>query len=58
MRAIGKFFGALGRFLWRFMVVFSFIVNIILVGVILILGVLIFNIKNDVADPLLEGATQ
>ncbi len=55
MRAIGKFFGAIGRFLWRFMVVFSFIVNIILVGVILILGVLIFNIKNDVADPLLKG---
>ncbi len=62
MRVIGSAFGFLGRLLrgfgsiiWRFMVIFSFIVNIILVGVIVVLGVFIFNIKNDVADPLLKG---
>ncbi|MFZ4813673.1 MAG: hypothetical protein ACOYL5_03990 [Phototrophicaceae bacterium] len=61
-RAIGDTFAFLGRILraffsliWGFMVIFSFIVNVILVAVLLILGVLIFNIKNDVADPLLKS---
>ena len=48
LRAIGKFF-------WRFMVIFSFIVNIVLVVVLLILGVLLFDIKNNVAEPLVGG---
>lgn len=46
---------ALGRFLWRFMVIFSFIVNIVLVVVLLVAGALIFEIKNQVAQPLVEG---
>ncbi len=46
---------ALGRFLWRFMVIFSFIVNIVLVVVLLVAGLLIFEIKNQVAQPLVEG---
>lgn len=45
----------IGRFLWRFMVIFSFIVNIILVIVLLVLGILIFEIKNQVAQPLVTG---
>ncbi|GAB4525349.1 MAG: hypothetical protein OHK0046_41100 [Anaerolineae bacterium] len=45
----------IGLFIWRFMVIFSFIVNIILVIVLLVLGVLIFEIKNQVAQPLVNG---
>lgn len=48
LRAIGKFF-------WRFMVIFSFIVNIILVIVLLVAGLLIFDIKNNIAQPLVTG---
>ena len=51
MRALRAF----GRFFWRFMIVFSFIVNIILVVVLLVLGLLIFEIKNEVAQPLVTG---
>lgn len=46
---------ALGKFLWRFMVIFSFIVNLVLIIVLLVLGLLIFEIKNEVADPLVQG---
>lgn len=46
---------AIGRFIWRFMVVFSFIVNVILVAVLIIAGLLIFEIKNQIAQPLVEG---
>jgi len=52
---LGRLLRGFGSIIWRFMVIFSFIVNIILVGVIVVLGVFIFNIKNDVADPLLKG---
>lgn len=48
LRAIGKFF-------WRFMVIFSFIVNLILVLVLIGAGILIFEIKNEVAEPLIDG---
>lgn len=46
---------SIGRWLWRFMVIFSFIVNLVLVVVLLVLGLLIFEIKNNVADPLVGG---
>jgi hypothetical protein len=46
---------AIGRFLWRFMVIFSFIVNVVLVIALLIAGLLIFEIKNQIAQPLVEG---
>ncbi len=46
---------SIGRWLWRFMVIFSFIVNLVLVVVLLALGLLIFEIKNNVADPLVGG---
>ena len=49
------FFSRFGKLLWRFMVIFSFIVNIILVVVLLVLGLLIFDIKNNIADPLVGG---
>ncbi len=66
MRAIGRAIGdtflfiwrmlrALFNVLWGFMVVFSFIVNIVLVIVVAVLGIYIFQIKNVVADPLLKG---
>ena len=51
MRALRRF----GRFIWRFMVIFSFVVNVILVIVLLALGVLIFDIKNNIATPLVAG---
>lgn len=51
MRALRGF----GKFLWRFMVIFSFIVNFVLVVVLLVLGLFIFEIKNNVADPLIGG---
>jgi len=49
------FWRRLGRFLWRFMVVFSFIVNLVLVLVLLGAGLLIFEIKNAIAEPLIGG---
>ena len=45
----------LGKYLWRFMIIFSFIVNIILVIVLLVLGLTIFDIKKNIAQPLIEG---
>jgi hypothetical protein len=45
----------LGRFLWRFMVIFSFIVNIILVIVLIAAGLFIFEIKKEIAEPLVTG---
>jgi hypothetical protein len=45
----------LGKYLWRFMIIFSFIVNIILVIVLIILGLTIFDIKKNIAQPLIEG---
>lgn len=45
----------LGNFIWRFMVIFSFIVNIILVIVLLAVVLLIFQIKNQIAQPLVTG---
>lgn len=45
----------IGTLLWRFMVIFSFIVNIVLVVVLLLAGLFIFEIKNQVADPLIGG---
>src|SRR5436190_2036294 len=47
-----------GKWLWRFMVIFSFIVNIILVIVLLVLGLFIFDIKNQIAQPLVTGLHQ
>jgi hypothetical protein len=45
----------IGTIIWRFMVIFSFIVNIVLVVVLLLAGLFIFEIKNQVADPLIGG---
>lgn len=49
------FFSRFGKLIWRTMIIFSFVVNLILVVVLLALGVLIFEIKNNVADPLVGG---
>ena len=49
------FFSRFGKLIWRMMIIFSFVVNLILVVVLLALGVLIFEIKNNVADPLIGG---
>ncbi len=49
------FFYRFGKLIWRFMVIFSFIVNIILLVVLLVLGLLIFDIKNNIATPLIAG---
>lgn len=48
LRGIGKWF-------WRFMVIFSFIVNFVLIVILLLAGLFIFQIKNQVADPLIGG---
>lgn len=45
----------MGRAIWRFMVIFSFVVNVVLVVVLVALGLLIFEIKNNVAQPLIGG---
>ncbi|MCA0456407.1 MAG: hypothetical protein LCI00_20710 [Chloroflexi bacterium] len=45
----------IGKYFWRFMIVFSFIVNIILVVVLLVLGLTIFDIKKNIAQPLIQG---
>jgi hypothetical protein len=46
---------SIGKFFWRFMIIFSFIVNIILVIVLIVLGLTIFDIKKNIAQPLIEG---
>lgn len=48
----------LGKWIWRFMVIFSFIVNIVLIVVLLGLGLFIFEIKNQIAQPLITGLHQ
>jgi hypothetical protein len=50
-----RFLKAIGRWIWRFMVIFSFIVNIVLVVVLIGLGLFIFEIKNNIAQPLVGG---
>ncbi|MGB1288599.1 MAG: hypothetical protein ACPG7F_18845, partial [Aggregatilineales bacterium] len=50
-----RFLRNLGKFIWRFMVIFSFIVNFVLIVVLIGAGLLIFEIKNNVADPLVGG---
>jgi len=50
-----RFLRGLGRFFWRFMVVFSFIVNLILVIVLVGAVLFIFEIKKGIADPLIGG---
>ncbi len=45
----------IGRTIWRFMVIFSFVVNVVLVVVLVALGLLIFEIKNNIAQPLIGG---
>ncbi|MBL8131393.1 MAG: hypothetical protein JNL42_06015 [Anaerolineae bacterium] len=44
-----------GRFIWRFMVIFSFIVNLVLVVAVIALAALLFDIKNNVVTPLVAG---
>lgn len=50
-----RFLRGFGRWFWRFMIVFSFIVNFILVLVLLLAGLFIFQIKAQIADPLIGG---
>ncbi len=52
---MGTFFFRLRRWLWRFMVIFSFIVNVVLVVVVAALLLLIFDIKANIAEPLVGG---
>ena len=40
---------------WKFAVLFSFLVNIVLVAVLLVVVGLIFEIKNGIASPLVGG---
>ncbi len=46
---------ALGRFIWRFMVIFSFVVNIVLLVVVAVLLLTLFDIKRNIAQPLVGG---
>jgi hypothetical protein len=50
-----RFLRGLGKFIWRFMVIFSFIVNVVLVVVLIGLLLFIFDIKNNIAQPLVTG---
>lgn len=49
------FLSRFGKIIWRSMIIFSFVVNLILVIVLLALGLFIFEIKNNIADPLIGG---
>ncbi|MBL8153133.1 MAG: hypothetical protein JNM70_03030 [Anaerolineae bacterium] len=51
MRALRAF----GKYFWRFMVIFSFIVNLVLVLVVAVLLLTIFDIKRNIAEPLIQG---
>ncbi|MCC6804302.1 MAG: hypothetical protein IT319_15580 [Anaerolineae bacterium] len=51
MRALRTF----GRVFKNFMIVFSFVVNVVLVLVVLALVLFIFDIKNNVVTPLVAG---
>lgn len=44
-----------GKVLWNFMVIFSFIVNVVLVIALLVVLLAIFDIKRNIAQPLIEG---
>ena len=54
MRALRAF----GRFFKNFMIIFSFIVNIVLIVVVLALVLFIFDIKDNVVTPLVDRAAQ
>jgi hypothetical protein len=54
-QAAMRFLRGLGRFFWRFMIIFSFIVNLILVVVLVGALLFIFEIKKSIADPLIGG---
>ncbi len=46
---------AIGGSIKNFMILFSFIVNLVLVVVLIVLGLTIFEIKNQIAAPLVSG---
>jgi hypothetical protein len=45
----------IGRYFKNFMIIFSFVVNVVLVLVILVLAITIFDLKNNVVTPLVAG---
>lgn len=51
MRGLRRF----GSYFKNFMIIFSFVVNVVLVLVILVLAVTIFDLKNNVVTPLVAG---
>ena len=51
MRALRTF----GRFFKNFMIIFSFVVNLVLIIVVVALVVFIFDLKNNVVTPLVTG---
>ncbi len=51
MRALRAF----GRYFRNFMIIFSFVVNLVLVVVVLALVLTIFDLKNNVVTPLVAG---
>lgn len=51
MRALRLF----GKFFKNFMIIFSFIVNVVLIVVVVALVLFIFDIKNNVVTPLVTG---
>lgn len=55
LKGIGRVFRAIFVGLWRFLLVLSVIVNVVLLVVVIGLVLLIFNIKNDIAIPLVAG---
>lgn len=46
---------AIGSFIKNFMIIFSFIVNVVLLVVVIALVLFIFDIKNNIAQPLVNG---
>lgn len=50
-----RFLKTTGNLIKGFMILFSFIVNLVLIIVVVVLALTIFDIKNNIASPLLTG---
>jgi hypothetical protein len=46
---------AIGSLIKNFMILFSFIVNLVLIIIVVVLGLTIFDLKNNIVTPLITG---
>lgn len=55
VRAIGKLLRGIGIAVWRMLLAISVITNIVLLIIVAVLLLTIFDIKNNIASPLIQG---